>query len=75
MNATEKVTADEWADYLSDFKGVCSEVKDGDDSLMLFRLPNRTVLGMVRYKPNGEKQYSIRKGGHTQFPQYLVARS
>lgn len=73
MNATETVTAEEWADYCSDFRTVASEQVTPDKNLMLLRLPNRAVLGIVRYYPDGSKKYMVRKGAYEQYPQYLLS--
>lgn len=68
--ATQRVSADRWADYCSDFRCSCTEARD---DLMLVRLrTSRSVIGMVRYRPDGTKTYAIRPGAHQRYPEDVI---
>lgn len=62
----ESATADEWAEYTSQFRGYQSEYNYGDHSVMYTRLAIGESVGMdiaeVHYCSNGSRFYFILKG-------------
>ena len=62
-----KVTSDEWADFVSDFRTYHTEgIWRMGYSIMYSRLSggekHGAVIAEVHYLPNGEKEYFILKG-------------
>ena len=69
IDGTKRVSADIWADFLSDYRTVQSAPRA---DLMLSRLPNGAVIGMVRYMPDGAKRYAIRRSTAAKYPQFKI---
>jgi hypothetical protein len=70
MKPNEVVTADEWADFVSDYRTYQTEPRA---DLMLSKLPNGAVIAMVTYKPEGKK-YVIRRATAEKYPEFKRER-
>ena len=62
----KNVTADQWADYLSDLRTYATEYNYGQHSVMYMRLSQGLNTGMdvgeVHYCANGDRFYYILQG-------------
>lgn len=65
--ANKRVTDEQWADFVSDYRTYQTEPRP---DLMLSKLPNGAVIGMVRYLPDGTKRYVICKHVAAKYPEF-----